>query len=59
MITAKLPNANFGKVLVPEKQGAPSTIAWAKSAFTGENFELIGKVITPRKRSLPPLTLSP
>ncbi|KAF2244429.1 dihydroflavonol-4-reductase [Trematosphaeria pertusa] len=43
-----LPNANFGKVLVPEKQGAPSTIAWAKSAFTGENFELIGKVITPQ-----------
>jgi hypothetical protein len=28
----KLPNANFGPVLVPEHQGFPSTIDWAHSA---------------------------
>ena len=39
---------NFSRVLVPEKQGAPSTIEWGKFAFTGENFERYGKVITPQ-----------
>ncbi|KAJ4305196.1 hypothetical protein N0V90_000727 [Kalmusia sp. IMI 367209] len=43
-----LPNVNFSRVLVPEKQGAPSTIDWGKHAFTGENFEQYGKIITPQ-----------
>ncbi|KAF2660434.1 NAD(P)-binding protein [Lophiostoma macrostomum CBS 122681] len=41
-----LPNCNFGKVLVPEKQGEPSTIAWAKSAFTGQGFDRLKRVVT-------------
>jgi hypothetical protein len=48
MKCVQLPNANFGKVLIPKEQGTPSTIAWAKSAFTGENFELLSRVITPQ-----------
>jgi hypothetical protein len=32
----KLPNANFGPVLVPEHQGFPSTIDWAHSAWEGK-----------------------
>ncbi|KAF2797416.1 NAD(P)-binding protein [Melanomma pulvis-pyrius CBS 109.77] len=43
-----LPNANFGKVLIPKHQGTPSTIEWAKGAFTGENFDMLSKVITPQ-----------
>ncbi|KAF2678484.1 dihydroflavonol-4-reductase, partial [Lentithecium fluviatile CBS 122367] len=43
-----LPNVNFSKVLVPEYQGTPSTIAWGKAAFTGENLEVMGKVIAPQ-----------
>ncbi|KAH3946374.1 hypothetical protein HBH98_057810 [Parastagonospora nodorum] len=34
-----LPNANFGPVLIPDHQGYPSTIDWARAAWTGENFE--------------------
>ncbi|KAL1609955.1 hypothetical protein SLS60_001620 [Paraconiothyrium brasiliense] len=45
---AQLPNCNFSRVLVPSKQGAPSTIEWAKYAWTGENFEHVSKVITPQ-----------
>jgi nucleoside-diphosphate-sugar epimerase len=47
----KLPNVNFSKVLVPEHQGTPSTIAWGKAAFTVENFAHYAKVITPRESS--------
>ena len=50
-----LPNANFGKVLVPEQQGAPSTIFWAKSAFTGEHFGRLSGVVQPRKYHCPAL----
>lgn len=43
-----LPNVNFGKVLVPEKQGTPSTIRWAQTIFTGDNFDMITHVIPPQ-----------
>ncbi|KAJ4350196.1 uncharacterized protein N0V89_008817 [Didymosphaeria variabile] len=43
-----LPNCNFSRVLAPSKQGAPSTVAWARSAWTGENFEHVSKVIGPQ-----------
>ncbi|KAF2712068.1 NAD(P)-binding protein [Pleomassaria siparia CBS 279.74] len=43
-----LPNANFGKVLIPKEQGAPSTIGWAKFVFTGENFDMLVKRIAPQ-----------
>ncbi|KAF2473354.1 dihydroflavonol-4-reductase [Lindgomyces ingoldianus] len=43
-----LPNANFSRVLVPEKQGFPSTIAWAHAVFTGENFDAITHIIPPQ-----------
>ncbi|KAF2872065.1 hypothetical protein BDV95DRAFT_493313 [Massariosphaeria phaeospora] len=48
VVNSVLPNANFGPVLVSEQQGAPSTIEWAKSAFTGEHFEMLAKRITPQ-----------
>ena len=51
MRVVQLPNVNFSKVLVPEHQGTPSTIAWGKAAFTGDNFSYLGNVITPRKLS--------
>ncbi|KAF2729036.1 dihydroflavonol-4-reductase [Polyplosphaeria fusca] len=43
-----LPNANFGAVLVPEKQGFPSTIEWCHYVWTGENFDLMTKRIGPQ-----------
>ncbi|KAF2006825.1 NAD(P)-binding protein [Amniculicola lignicola CBS 123094] len=44
-----LPNVNFGKVLVPEHQGFPSTIAWGYAAFTGgEMFKAIAEAIKPQ-----------
>lgn len=35
----KLPNANFGAVLIPEHQGFPSTIEWAHDAWKGIQSE--------------------
>ena len=43
-----LPNVNFSTVLCPSHQGAPSTIFWAKSAFTGEYFDRLGSVVGPQ-----------
>ncbi|KAF2828624.1 NAD(P)-binding protein [Ophiobolus disseminans] len=43
-----LPYANFGPVLVPEHQGYPSTIEWARPAFTGEHFEAFVKAVPPQ-----------
>ncbi|PSN66712.1 dihydroflavonol-4-reductase [Corynespora cassiicola Philippines] len=43
-----LPNVNFGEVLVPEEQGAPSTVEWAKMAFTGQGFDMLAQVIMPQ-----------
>ncbi|KAK7191423.1 hypothetical protein DPSP01_002974 [Paraphaeosphaeria sporulosa] len=48
VLNTVLPNCNFSRVLVPEKQGAPSTIEWARYAWTGENFEAVSKIITPQ-----------
>lgn len=45
---------------MPEKQGAPSTIDWAKAAFDGgEGFEIRRQVITPRKKIPSSSTSSP
>jgi hypothetical protein len=44
----KLPNANFGPVLIPSHQGYPSTIDWARAAWTGENFEGYAGVVPPQ-----------
>jgi hypothetical protein len=35
----KLPNVNFGRVLVPEHQGFPSTIGLARAAWTGVHLK--------------------
>ncbi|ORY10391.1 dihydroflavonol-4-reductase [Clohesyomyces aquaticus] len=43
-----LPNCNFSRVLVPEKQGFPSTIEWAKFVWTGENFDFVTKLLSPQ-----------
>ncbi|KAF2016199.1 dihydroflavonol-4-reductase [Aaosphaeria arxii CBS 175.79] len=43
-----LPNANYGKVLIPTQQGTPSTIAWAHAAFTGELWDLHRSRIPPQ-----------
>ncbi|KAF2111662.1 dihydroflavonol-4-reductase [Lophiotrema nucula] len=48
VFNAVLPNCNFGKILVPEKQGFPSTVEWAHFAFTGENIEFLAKRIGPQ-----------
>ncbi|KAF2191212.1 NAD(P)-binding protein [Zopfia rhizophila CBS 207.26] len=40
-----LPSGNFGKVLVPENQGTPSSIQWVHWAFTGQNFDMLVKVV--------------
>jgi hypothetical protein len=46
--TLQLPNVNFGPVLVPEHQGYPSTVDWARAPWTGENLELYAKMIPPQ-----------
>ncbi|KAJ4377878.1 hypothetical protein N0V83_000708 [Neocucurbitaria cava] len=43
-----LPNANFGRVLIPAHQGFPSTIDWARAAWTGENLDMYTQVIAPQ-----------
>ncbi|KAF2644862.1 dihydroflavonol-4-reductase [Massarina eburnea CBS 473.64] len=44
-----LPNINHSKVLVPEEQGTPSTIAWGKLAFEGgERFQQISHMLQPQ-----------
>ncbi|KAH7400849.1 hypothetical protein DE146DRAFT_693473 [Phaeosphaeria sp. MPI-PUGE-AT-0046c] len=43
-----LPNANFGPVLVPEHQGYPSTIDWARRAWTGEHLEAYAAGVPPQ-----------
>ncbi|CAI6340116.1 unnamed protein product [Periconia digitata] len=44
-----LPYVNFGKLMVPEKQGEPSTIAWAKAAFdNNEMFAPLSQGIKPQ-----------
>ncbi|KAF2444992.1 aldehyde reductase [Karstenula rhodostoma CBS 690.94] len=48
VLNTVLPNCNFGRVLVPQKQGAPSTIEWAKYAWEGANLEAVTKIITPQ-----------
>ncbi|KIV91722.1 hypothetical protein PV10_06234 [Exophiala mesophila] len=35
VLNAVLPNANIGKVLSPENQGAPSTVGWVKALWDG------------------------
>lgn len=35
VLNAVLPNANMGKVLSPEYQGAPSTVGWIKALWNG------------------------
>ncbi|KAF2263745.1 NAD(P)-binding protein [Lojkania enalia] len=43
------PNVNFGEVLLPEKQGCPSTVHWAKTAYTGgPEFDISKKIIPPQ-----------
>lgn len=57
-MSAQLPNANFSKVLVPEKQGYPSTIDWVRRAYTGEFFSIMRKLLEPRKLfSLEPFSI--
>ncbi|KAI4959117.1 hypothetical protein J4E86_002838 [Alternaria arbusti] len=34
-----LPNANFGPVVIPEHQGFPSTIGWARAAWEGKQLD--------------------
>ncbi|KAF1841928.1 NAD(P)-binding protein [Cucurbitaria berberidis CBS 394.84] len=43
-----LPNANFGRVLVPAHQGYPSTIDWAHAAWSGEYLKEYTQVIDPQ-----------
>ncbi|KAF2852396.1 NAD(P)-binding protein [Plenodomus tracheiphilus IPT5] len=43
-----LPNANFGPLLVPEHQGYPSTIEWARVAWTGEYLKEHAAHIAPQ-----------
>ncbi|KAH9871857.1 hypothetical protein J1614_006115 [Plenodomus biglobosus] len=43
-----LPNANFGPVLVPKHQGYPSTIAWARAAWTGDHLQEHAAHIAPQ-----------
>jgi nucleoside-diphosphate-sugar epimerase len=45
---SELPNANFGRVLCPEHQGFPSTIGWARAAWTGERLDEHIKYIDPQ-----------
>ncbi|KAF1959651.1 dihydroflavonol-4-reductase [Byssothecium circinans] len=43
------PNINHSKVLVPEKQGEPSTISWGRYAFTGgEKWEVMKHALSPQ-----------
>lgn len=44
----QLPNANFGRVLIPEHQGFPSTIAWGRAVWTGEYFKEHADGINPQ-----------
>ncbi|CAO2647881.1 Nn.00g088030.m01.CDS01 [Neocucurbitaria sp. VM-36] len=48
VLNTVLPDANFGRVLVPAHQGFPSTIAWAHAAWTGEELEGHAKFIAPQ-----------
>ncbi|KAI8937046.1 hypothetical protein NX059_006265 [Plenodomus lindquistii] len=43
-----LPNANFGSVLVPKHQGYPSTIHFARAAWTGEQIKEVAAYIDPQ-----------
>ncbi|KAL6706544.1 hypothetical protein ACN47E_005300 [Coniothyrium glycines] len=43
-----LPNVNFGRVLVPEHQGFPSTIDWARAAWTGESLQAYANFVLPQ-----------
>lgn len=45
---SQLPNANFGRVLVPRHQGLPSTIDWAHAAWTGDQLEAYATVVKPQ-----------
>jgi nucleoside-diphosphate-sugar epimerase len=45
-----LPNCNFGTVLVPEKQGWPTTVGWCKEVFEGsQRFGFLSHALEPRK----------
>jgi hypothetical protein len=44
----QLPNVNFGPVLIPEHQGYPSTIDWARAAWTGERLDVYTKIVQPQ-----------
>jgi nucleoside-diphosphate-sugar epimerase len=44
----QLPSANYGRVLIPEQQDFPSTIAWARQVWTGERLDELRKHIQPQ-----------
>ncbi|KAL7779697.1 hypothetical protein CFE70_009713 [Pyrenophora teres f. teres 0-1] len=39
VVNTVLPNANFGRVLVPEHQGYPSTVGWVHDAWVGSETD--------------------
>jgi hypothetical protein len=46
--TAKLPNVNFGQVLIPKHQGFPSTIDWAHATWADEDLPALAKIVVPQ-----------
>ncbi|KAF1947804.1 dihydroflavonol-4-reductase [Clathrospora elynae] len=47
VFNAVLPSVNFGTVLIPKHQGFPSTIDWARAAWTGDNLSLTTQIVSP------------
>jgi hypothetical protein len=39
---------NWGRVLIPQHQGLPSTIDWAHKAWTGEGLASLAQIVRPQ-----------